>query len=497
MKRVGLLLVMIGWLCAVMPVGAGDDPVDPRRDGPYFETAECPFVVTPGESIDCGYLVVPENRTRDNGPAIRLAVVILHSFSTTPAPDPVIYLTGGPGSSPLDSVNSWTMSPLRYARDVILLAQRGTAYSDPVLDCPEVEDVAIDMLDDKLSRDEYIARYTEQALLCQQRLQVQGVDLSAYNSAASAADIADLRTVLGIDAWNLYGVSYGTRLALTVMRDFPDGIRSVVLDSVVPLDSKTLVELPGALSHALDVLFAGCAADDGCNASFPELEHVFYDTVERLNAEPVMIQGVHPTTGELHDIWLTGDMMIEAVFNALYSSRLIMYLPGVIYETYWEHYALMGDLAMLPLVYGGAISEGMQLSVTCHDAAAFVTPDEVAAAAAEYPMLGSLALGQPDFAVCAAWDAGTSDPVDNEPVSSDIPTLILSGEYDPITPPARGSRAAETLPNSITIVFPGLGHAVSLEHNCPAQIVFEFLRDPLAAPDTACIDQMGPPAFLF
>ena len=186
-----------------------------------YAVEDCPFDIPDGYDMECGYLTVPENRSDPNSATIDLAVAIVRVDN--PASDPIIYLAGGPGSSAIDEFvsapESWDINQFLYGSDLILLDQRGTGYSYPTLNCWEMEQAAENSISDY-----------DAAVACHDRLVSDGIDLTAYNSAESAADVEDLRIALGYDTWNLFGISYGTRLALEVMRDYPDGIRSVIID---------------------------------------------------------------------------------------------------------------------------------------------------------------------------------------------------------------------------------------------------------------------------
>ena len=204
-------------LCIVIGLAASPVPAKAQGPLPYVESTPCwmalPDGVVEGQNIDCGYLFVPETRDDSSSPSIQLAYAVLYAPTESPQPDPVIYLAGGPGGSAVKELDGWLDAPYLQDRDLVLLDQRGTGYSLPTLNCPEMEQAVQD---------------ATQA--CRDRLVEEGVDLQAYSSVENAADVADLRVALGYDEWNLYGISYGTRLALTVMRDHPEGVRSVVLE---------------------------------------------------------------------------------------------------------------------------------------------------------------------------------------------------------------------------------------------------------------------------
>jgi pimeloyl-ACP methyl ester carboxylesterase len=284
-----------------------------------FQTAACPFTppasVVVRRDLRCGYLTVPEDHARPQGRTIRLAVAIYTSLDPSPAPDPLLIFNGGPGT-PLLEHDGPALTPSIISslwtsdRDVILVDQRGVGYSQPSLACTSTEDVRT----------------------CHDRLVRAGINLIAYTTIQNAEDVHDLVHALGYRQVNLYGVSYATRLELTVMRLFPADIRSVVLDSTAPPQVDLDTGWPAATQRAFDTLFHGCAADPSCNQRYPHLQVVFAQLVTTLNQHPATIQGTDPQTGKLVTATLTGDDAINTVWNALYDTALIPQLPQLIYQ---------------------------------------------------------------------------------------------------------------------------------------------------------------------
>ena len=467
-----------------------------------LEPGACPFQIpaglVEGKTIACGYLAVPEDRGDANSPIIRLAVTILHP-SGTPLPDPIIYLEGGPGGSALEFLYltfSEQFRPLLEAgRDIIIFDQRGVGFSEPALECPGLRELGLELLDEEIDgrqieEEEANEMYRSTALACRQDL-VKTVELAAYNTTASAADVNDLREKMGYEQVNLWGASYGTWLALEVMRRYPDGVRSVVLDSVYPPQQDLIAEAPNNAARAVDLLFKACAADQACNTAFPDLRSVYLDTVERLNEEPAGFQVTNPLTGKRYDLIMTGDNLASLFFQFLYATSVIPSLPQILYEASQEDYATIAQLFGALLVSGEAVSQGQQFSVLCHDEVAFSSPREFEAALAEHPELerafSDSILGDLGFATCADWQVGQADKTLTLPVTSDIPTLIMAGEFDPITPPAWGKQVGETLKNSYFFEYPGMGHGTSASAGCPQEMMIDFLNDPATAPEDACL----------
>lgn len=503
---------------AVSPIDTTVPPTDapeptdtpeppPPTDAPpqaMWEEADCQFDTPPGQDVDCGYLTVPEDRSQPDGPTIRLHVGIFRTPSSDPAPDPIVYLEGGPGGNALEPVPlifNLRFAPFLENRDFIMIDQRGTGLSEPALDCPELTVLGYELMDDNIGVEEALEQQFEAIFACQDRLEEEGVNLAAYTSAANAADLNDLRLALGYEEWNLYGLSYGTRLAQTIMRDYSEGIRSVILDSVYPLQVDLYTAVPENADRAFQVLFDGCAADPECDAAYPDLENVFSEVVETLNAGPVLIEITNPLTQESYDALLSGDGLVSFLFASLYSTEIIPLLPEIIYD------AREGNFDTLALIQGSFllnsdfVSLGMQFSVQCSEEIPFGDEAEVAAAADAHPQLENFLdsapnLGAAIFTVCENWGAQAAEAIENEALLSDIPTLILAGEYDPITPPAWGQLAQENLSNSFYFEFPGVGHGASIAHECPLTISLAFLDDPTTEPDSDCLIAMTGPDFV-
>ncbi|NLX10656.1 MAG: alpha/beta hydrolase [Chloroflexi bacterium] len=461
---------------------------------------EMPDGLTEGDDIECGTVTVPELHAQPDGATIDLAVAVIKSTSASPAPDPVVYLEGGPGGNALEGMPTsypYIYAPFRDERDVIVFDQRGTGFSVPLLDCQEYDDLFIATLPLDMTNEEYQAGQIEAFTQCRDRLVSDGVNLAAYNSAENAADLNAIRQALGYEQWNLFGISYGTRLALTAMRDQPDGIRSVILDSTLPLQADLYLDLIAHADAAFATLFDACAANPDCNQSYPNLEQTFFDLVQRLDENPVTIPVIDLIDGVQYDVLIDGDLMINVLFQLLYVTELLPYLPRIVNDASSGNYQLLAIVLGAFLSLSESISEGMQFSVQCAEEAAFVSAEQAAEAAAEHPAIGATfdLDNQIFFLLCSTWGAAAVDGIENEPVVSDIPTPVLAGEYDPITPPAYGRLAAETLDNGYFFLFPGMGHGIVPSAHCAQQIALDFLEVPQEQPDASCIANMEGPAF--
>ncbi|HJR80369.1 MAG TPA: alpha/beta fold hydrolase [Anaerolineales bacterium] len=453
---------------------------------PTFAPASCAFQVPSDYNPECGYLIVPENRARVDSPLIRLHVAIFRSG--TPVADPVVHLAGGPGSSSLSVAEymfAQGLGAILNQRDFILFDQRGTGFSQPRLDCPERSSITGILLEQGLA-----APGNDQIILdafrrCRDRLVGQGIDLTAYHSAASAADLNDLRIVLGYDKLNLYAVSYGTRLALTLIRDHPEAVRSAVLDSVYPLQVNLYTALAPNAERAFNAFFNNCSADVTCSASYPDLRASFYQLVDQLNASPVSVSLY--AGGAEHTVRVDGALLMDVLFVGLYNPAVTASMPKMIFDISQGNHDILRE--RLTLYFDTASALGMQMSVQCVEEIPFNAAEEAFVAAqgvspqiaAFYPVSV-----QPLFAVCKEWTSFVPDPRENLPVTSDIPALMLAGDHDPITPPDWGRMVGQNLSHSYFHEFPSHGHWVTRSSDCALSMSLAFWNDPTQDPGYFC-----------
>jgi pimeloyl-ACP methyl ester carboxylesterase len=415
-------------------------------------------------------------------------VGIFRSRSGQSTPDPVIKLSGGPGTSGLNLTGylfNQGLDAVLEKRDLIIFDQRGVGYSRPRLDCFERQEVTSLLLRGRLTAEESRQVIIDAFRRCRERLIVEGIDLSAYHSAASAADLSDLRIALGYQQLNLYAVSYGTRLALTLMRDYPDTVRSAVLDSAYPLQVNLYTALAPNADRAFNVFFNRCTADPTCNATYPDLRNVFYGLVDQLNTQPVWVSLL--ADGGEQSVLLDGGLLIDVLFVGLYNPAVTASMPQMIYEVSQGEYDILRDRLALYFDASGAL--GMQMSVQCTEEIRFSTVgDTYVAAQGVQPQIAAFypASVEPLFAVCADWATAPLDPRENLPVTSNVPALILAGEHDPITPPDWGRILNADLLNSYFHEFPGNGHWVTRSSPCALQMSLAFWDNPTVDPGFVC-----------
>ena len=482
------------------PVPADPTPVTTAAGLPeteaWFEPDVCRIREPQGVIVQCGNLVVPENRSDPDSRMIELHVMVLGTASRNPAPDPLLYLAGGPGSSIVETSLYQLPLFLRFLaeRDVIVFDQRGVGASQPTLDCPEDTKAVFDSLDQRLTMEEEKALHVEAMRICRERLAEEGVDFTGYNTSENAADVRDLRKAMGIPEWNLYGVSYGTRLALATMRDYPQGIRSVILDSTFPLDVDFYSSIVPNAGRAFKTLFDECAASPTCSRAYPDLEEKLYSTADLLDEQPGQTTVFNPFSRQTHEVVVTGDRLVDTVFDALYVKDFIPLLPELIYD------AAEYEFDMFELVFGTIIgqidfrSSGMYFSVHCADEAPFTTQAQVERASNTHPQLAPYLEPDSIFDICGFWGSEPND-IKSAPLDANIPTLILAGRFDPITPPDWGRRAGSVIPGSHYVEFPSAAHGVLGSSDCSFDISLEFLRSPDREPDSSCVAELPLIAF--
>lgn len=464
---------------------------------PRVEQSACPVEVPAGERVECRYLVVAEDRRRRGGPAIKLPFIILKSDAPTPAPDPVLRTLGGPGSSSLRMVRGRRSSPWLKNRDVIIFEQRGTRHAQPALECPEIDAAEIESAKRNFGAKPAVAAKVRAARACRERLRQQGVNLTAYDSAASAADIEDLRRLMGYEKWNLYGVSYSSRLMLNVVRDYPRSVRSIVLESVLPPSVNYDEVGVDLVVRALKVLFANCAADEACRAAYPELESRYYDALRRAEKNPIRVTVKMPEGGGEVTVSLTGQDVATWVADYLLSAEpeMAAAAPLLIHRVTRGDYEPLKAYAESKLGSSGS-SWGMRYSVWCREEMPFESRRKIEAQAGRHPGLKEYDTNGAMPSMCRAWNVPPAKAVENLQVRSDVPVLLLTGEYDAYTPPSWGRLAARTLSCGYFFELPGVGHGPGFYSRCAVELVSNFFEDPSRRPAAECVKTMTRPKFV-
>lgn len=437
-----------------------------------------------GPEGECATLTVPVNHADPQGATIQLRLARIPARATAAKPDPVVFLAGGPGQSAVESWNqiAGAYHQLLADRPVYLLDQRGTGGSHP-LRC-ELPDPL-----DPTAASSDAGQLRQQASDC---LSGIDVDVRHFGTRDYLADLEHLRQRLGVAQWNLVGASYGTRVALSYVQAHPQSLRTVVLDGVVPQQVALGQDHGANLETALAAQFARCHADAACADTFNDVGRTLTTLRERYRREPTTVLLRDPRSHRALEVPLNHDTLAGVVRLYAYAPETAALLPLLLNQ------ALEGDprplLAQAVMIYSQMdelISHGMQLSVICAEDHPWLEPDVGADTLIGADLVELMA------AQCAVWPHRRAPEEFKQPVDSDLPMLLLSGEFDPVTPPAYAERALATLANARHLVAPGQGHIVQTR-GCMPGLMTTFIREAgFDDLDSECLEKMSPlPFFL-
>jgi pimeloyl-ACP methyl ester carboxylesterase len=499
MKRpmaVAVLLTLVLFGAPIVSAAAGTPATSEPHYEPKFEATACDGVVPADPRVECGVLTVPVDRDRPQRGDVTLPVATIRSAAPDRLPDPIIFFAGGPGGPGRLGARRFMDLDLGGRRDVILFDQRGTGQSTPSLDCPEQVEVVWQTFGASRDPQAEANGFREALARCRKRLVSSGVDLDAYDTPTTTDDVADLRTALGINRWNLWGASYGTVVALEMLRRHPEGVRSVVIDSVVPTD-----EANDASQHlkvakrALARLFTGCASDPKCSTTYPTLEDDFDALVAEWNAQPFEATTTDPT-GQPRQLVITGDDLVAGVWNAMYNNNLIPLLPSLVGQL-----RARGDAAatIVPQLVAAGVTQltqgakAMGAAVNCADRQRLSGPKQDKVIADNPRFAGLISLRRE---ACDVMRVKSVPAAFNNPVHSQVPVLVYGDEYDPVTPPANSRRAARTLPRSTFVATRSFGHGAALKSERTLGVLGAFLNAPTAPVDITCAKEIPGPAWV-
>jgi len=439
---------------------------------------------TPNDAL-CGTFKVFENRATKQGRQIDLNIVVLPALRADAAPDPLFFLAGGPGqgAAKMSKMIREMYRRVQTDRDIVLVDQRGTGKSNP-LDCID-EDDSLRALEE-----------TNEASLARLRtcLATYDADLTQYTTTIAMDDLDDVRAYLGYDQINLYGGSYGSRAGLVYMRQHGEHVRAAVLDGLAPTNMRLPLFFARDTERAFNLLVKDCETDEGCRAAYPNLGDRFRALLARLAKAPPTVSLTHPRTGARDNVRLEARLVANVIVSVLYSPMASALVPAVIARA--EQNDFQGMFALASLGDSGGepnMSVGMQLSVICAEDAPRITPEESAREIGGTLFGEYVMRAQQD--ACAFWPRGTVEAAYYEPVVSSIPTLVMSGELDPVTPPVWGEDTAKHLSASKHIVMPGTGHTAG-GTGCGLRVIKAFIdagtTDNL---DTTCVATVRRPPF--
>jgi pimeloyl-ACP methyl ester carboxylesterase len=440
------------------------------------------------EELFCGKLTVFENRETRTGRTIDLNIVVLPAFDQKTKAEPLFDLAGGPGASSVDRADFYAGPGKDYRRrhDMVLVDQRGTGESNRLAIWREKTPTYY--LSEMFPVD-YV-RKMRQAL-------EQRADLTKYTTSIAMDDLDDVRAWLGYDRINLFGGSYGTQAALVYMRRHPEHVRSAILLAVAPTDLKMPLHHSESAARAMDLLLSECERDAKCHTAFPQVREDWKNVLAQLEKQPARVEysppgkSATPTTVEIQR-----GVFGEKIRTWMYDRNRAARIPLIV------HHAATGDFgpflqqAIAPSI-PDFVADGMYLSVTCAEDVPFINQEEAAALNANNPF-GNYRVFQQTRA-CSMWPRGEIPADFLEPVHSNAPVLIFSGDMDPVTPPKYGEEVARYLPNSRHVIIPQAGHGVDglADPGCIDRLTIEFLdKGDARNLDVSCVERMSPPPFV-
>ncbi len=490
-RSTGFVIAVLVALLAGCSSGAVEE------SGPGLELEDCLLRGFAGSSevaADCGSVTVPENRSQQGGRTLEIKVALVRAISRTPDPVPILFLAGGPGQAATESYGAMRSAfrELNRTHDILLIDQRGTGGSGQ-LRCPQITPWWMSPGEDggDVFREPSDEQLVEMIQSCRETLEA---DLTQYHTTSAVHDFDRVREAMGYQQLHLYGVSYGTRAAQVYLKEFPDRVKTVVLDGVVP-QSLTLGETVARdAQRALDLIFERCRAEPSCAERFPELEKRFEEVIGRLRRSPAEVRMNHPRTGKPLRFHLNAEMAGTGIRFLSYAPEAVAMIPLLIDS------AAQGRLAPMAAQFlivsdqlNESIADAMGFSVICTED--FPLFDQ--ARIEELNRESYLGTSQTERLrlVCENWPRGELEAGFHEPATQDVPVLLLSGEADPVTPPEYGDEVAKFLPDSLHIVAPGVGHNV-IPRGCVSKIVTRFIESgSLADLETACVSQIEPSPF--
>jgi pimeloyl-ACP methyl ester carboxylesterase len=438
------------------------------------------------EELFCGKLTVFESRETRTGRTIDLNIVVLPAFDQKTKAEPLFSLAGGPGASSAEGADFWAGPGNEYRRrhDVVLVDQRGTGQSNR-LSIPR-EKTPQYYLSEMFPVD-YV-RKMRHAL-------ERRADLTEYTTSIAMDDLDDVRAWLEYKRINLFGGSYGTQAALVYMRRHPENVRSAILLGVAPTDLKMPLHHSESAARVMDLLLSECDQDTGCHAAFPQIRDDWKNALAQLEKQPARVEysppgKSAPTTVEIHH-----DVFAEKIRNCMYRCDEAARIPLIVHHAATGDFAPFLQQAIAPSI-PDFIADGTYLSVTCAEDVPFIDQEEAAKLNAGNPF-GNYRVFQQTRA-CGMWPRGEIPADFLQPVRSNAPVLIFSGNMDPVTPPKYGEEVARYLPNSRHVIIPEAAHGVDglTDPGCIDRIAIDFLdKGDAKNLDVSCAERMARPPF--
>lgn len=468
---------------------------------PEFVAGLCPAPPQPIPALKqarCGRITVPENWSRPGGRTITLSVAIVSAASTAKKSDPIVWLAGGPGDDAITEIPMALAGKLNADRDVIFMSQRGTYTAKPKLTCDPVDRWAEATLDMPYDAPQTGRAYSAATIACRKELLARTQDLGAYNSLESADDIEALRDALHIDKWNVYGISYGTDLALTYMKQHPGGIRSVAIDGVFPPPLAGGVSSWTSAGEGINAIFKACGEQPSCRKQYGDIGATFRRLVNQYEASPKSVNVAVPGHSGKVRVMISGGMLLQWTVSP--GTHYAGKVPAAIYALAHGNPAPIASTWAMPKLDPngvGVLGNGLFYGVSCGEWVPYETEASVIASGRRafptFPL--SVLRNAPNLPFmrqnCRDWNVPRVSAIVRSVTRSGIPTLVVSAQYDGQTAASFGAYVAKTLSNATVVTIPNVAHVAygspSVDaNNCAYAIANSFFDTPANA-DTSCI----------
>ena len=434
----------------------------------------------PGIKARCGNFTRPEDPSDPASPLLELRVAVIPALSLEPEADPLVPIAGGPGQSTIEFYAAYrtAFEEVRRSRDIVLLDQRGTGNSAK-MHCEVDEEI----IEGAFSREQTI----EVTRTCLDSLPH---DPRFFTTSVAVTDLEALREALGYSQFNLYGISYGSRVAQHFVRRYPDSTRTVIIDGVAAPQIALGPGIAIESQNALDAIFDRCAEDEACQERFPDIRNEFSLLRASLAEVPVIIRMADPVSGTSDDVEFSDQEMAGAIRLLAYHQRSVALLPLLIDEAINGNFQpLAAQFMMIAENMSEALSIGMHNSVICTEDAPWFADENVARDELEATYIGPVQLEALE-AICSVWPEGILDEEFKTPLATDIPVLLLSGEADPITPPEYADLAAVDMSNALLLTGKKQGHGQAAL-GCMPGIIGDFVSNAsIEGLETECLERL-------
>lgn len=497
--------------CMLATLSAGPSVFTRAAAGtPAFMPGPCPVPPQPIAQLRharCGRLIVPENRQHAGGPTISLAVAIIAASSSQPQRDPIVWLAGGPGDDAITEIPMALAGKLNANRDVIFMSQRGTYTARPRLTCESVDRWAAKTLNMPYDAAATGKAYSDATLECRRELAGRTSDLAAYNTLESADDLEDLRVALHLAKWNVYGISYGTDLALTYLRQHPDGIRSVAIDGVFPPSIAGGAAAWTSAAEGINAVFKACRDQAPCRKRYGDIGATFRRLVIEYEASPKTVKVQIPGHSGKVNVKISGGMLLQWAVSP--GTHVAAKLPASIYALAHGDPAPIASTWAAPKLDTagiGVLGNGLFYGVSCGEWVPYETEQSVVAAGRRafptFPI--SILRNAPNLPFlrenCRDWNVPAVSSLVRMVTKSAVPALVINAQYDAQTAASFGAYVAKTLPNSTVVTIPNVAHVAfgspsAAANACAYAIARSFFNAPNKA-DTSCVGKVPATRFV-